>query len=47
MFYKQARSTANPLAVVNPVRKVPRKNNLLREPEEYSSGENRYTKERK
>jgi hypothetical protein len=25
----------------------PRKNNLLREPEEYSSGENRYTKERK
>ena len=47
MFYKQARSTANPWAVVNPVRKFPRKNNLLREPEEYSSGENRYTKERK
>ncbi len=36
IYYKQAGSTANPLAVVNPVRKFPRKNNLL--PEEYSSG---------
>jgi hypothetical protein len=38
MFYKQAGSTANPLAVVNPVRKFPWKKNLLRDPEEYSSG---------
>jgi len=38
MFYKQARSTVNALAVVNQVRKFPRKNNLLREPEENSSG---------